>query len=54
NGLCSSITEFEHIKAVKRPMATFKQTGALGQILLINQCLDKLATYHVDLESQGI
>jgi hypothetical protein len=40
NGLCSSITESKHIKAVKKPWRRSSQYKALGQMLLTNQCLD--------------
>ncbi|KAG1856773.1 hypothetical protein F4604DRAFT_1931777 [Suillus subluteus] len=43
NGLCSSITESKHIKAVKDPWRWSSKNNALGQMLLCNQCLDKLA-----------
>lgn len=54
NGLCSSITESKHIKAVKQPWRRSSKHKALGQMLLTNQRLDKLAMYRVDLESQGM
>ena len=40
NGLCSSITESKHIKAVKQPWQHFSHYKALGQMLLTNQCLN--------------
>lgn len=43
NGLCSSITESKHIKAVKEPWRRSNHFAALCQMLLTNQCLDKLA-----------
>ncbi|EAU93525.2 hypothetical protein CC1G_02755 [Coprinopsis cinerea okayama7 len=43
NGLCSSITESRHITAVKRPWRRSSRFEALGQMLLTNQRLDKLA-----------
>ena len=43
NGLCSSITESKHIKAVKKPWRRSSRYQALGQMLLINQRMDKLA-----------
>ena len=43
NGLCSSITESKHIKAVKEPWQRSNRFEALSQMLLTNQCLDKLA-----------
>ncbi|KAJ3995443.1 hypothetical protein F5050DRAFT_1808660 [Lentinula boryana] len=48
NGLCSSITESKHIKAVKRPWRRSSKHNALGQMLLTNQRLDKLATYRAN------
>ncbi|KAE9385392.1 hypothetical protein BT96DRAFT_960753 [Gymnopus androsaceus JB14] len=54
NGLCSSITESKHIKAVKRPWRRSSKHNALGQMLITNQHLNKLATYRVDLESWGM
>jgi hypothetical protein len=44
NGLCSSITESKHIKAVKEPWRRSNRYKALGQMLLTNQRLDKLAS----------
>lgn len=37
NGLCSSITESKHIKAVKEPWRRSSHYEALGQMLLTNQ-----------------
>lgn len=54
NGLCSSITESKHIKAVKRPWRRSSRWQALGQMLLINQRLDKLAAVKVDLDIRGM
>ncbi|KAG2059328.1 hypothetical protein BDR06DRAFT_1069299 [Suillus hirtellus] len=48
NGLCSSIMELKHIKAVKEPWRCSSQYKALGQMLLTNQRLDKLAASCVD------
>ena len=48
NGLCSSITESKHIKAVKESWRRSNRFKALGQMLLTNQRLDKLATSRVD------
>ncbi|KIK80886.1 hypothetical protein PAXRUDRAFT_157420, partial [Paxillus rubicundulus Ve08.2h10] len=48
NGLCSSITELKHIKAVKEPYCCSNHHNALGQMLLCNQCLDKLAVCHIN------
>ncbi|KAG1813580.1 uncharacterized protein BJ212DRAFT_1447802 [Suillus subaureus] len=54
NGLCSSITESKHIKAVKEPWHWSSKHNALGQMLVTNQCLDKLAASHVDFDVQGM
>ena len=54
NGLCSSITESCHITAVKRPWRQSNRYEALGQMLLINQRLDKLAAAHAEYISRGI
>ena len=54
NGLCSSITEPKHIKAVKKPYQRSSHYKALGQMLLTNQCLDKLAAAQVDFEKCGM
>ncbi|KAG1856602.1 hypothetical protein C8R48DRAFT_749163 [Suillus tomentosus] len=43
NGLCSSITELKHIKAVKDPWRWSSKNDALGQMLLCNQRLDNVA-----------
>ncbi|KAG2361322.1 hypothetical protein BDR07DRAFT_1238185, partial [Suillus spraguei] len=48
NGLCSSITEAKHIKAIKEPWRHSNQYKALGQMLITNRCLDKLAVSCVD------
>jgi hypothetical protein len=43
NRLCSLITESKHIKVVKEPWRWSNKHNALGQMLLTNQWLDKLA-----------
>ncbi|KAI6031143.1 hypothetical protein PISMIDRAFT_57563, partial [Pisolithus microcarpus 441] len=48
NGLCSSITESKHIKAVKQPWRRSNRFEALGQMLITNQRLDKLAAARVN------
>ena len=48
NGLCSSITESHYKSAVKKPWHQSSHYEALGQMLLINQCLDKLAASQAD------
>ncbi|KAH9886281.1 hypothetical protein C8Q73DRAFT_658720 [Cubamyces lactineus] len=54
NGLCSSITESKHIKAVKEPYRRSNRYEALGQMLLTNQRLDKLAAARVDFSARGM
>lgn len=54
NGLCSSITESKHIKAIKEPWRRSSRYKALGQMLLINQRLDKLAALRVDFSKRGM
>lgn len=54
NGLCSSITESKHIKAVKEPWRRSSHYEALGQMLVTNQRLDKLADARVDFQARGI
>ena len=43
NGLCSSITKSKHIRAVKEPWQHSNRFNALGQMLVTNQRLNKLA-----------
>jgi hypothetical protein len=54
NGLCSSITESKHIKAVKEPWRRSSRFEALSQMLLTNQRLDKLAAARVDFTDRGM
>lgn len=54
NGLCSSITESKHIKAVKEPWRRSNRFEALSQMLLTNQRLDKLAASRVDFADRGM
>jgi hypothetical protein len=54
NGLCSSIMESKHIKAVKEPWCHSSHFEALGQMLLTNQQLDKLAATCVDFRARGM
>ena len=51
NGLCSSITECKHIKAVKEPWRRSSKYQPLGQMLLTNQWLDKIAASRIDFSS---
>ncbi|KAF7303508.1 hypothetical protein MIND_00579900 [Mycena indigotica] len=54
NGLCSSITESKHIKAVKKPYRRSNHNQPLSQMLLTNQRLDKLHYARVDFASRGM
>ena len=54
NGLCSSITESQHIKLVKEPWRRSNRCHALGQMLLTNQRLDKLAAARRNFKSRGM
>ncbi|KAJ3510664.1 hypothetical protein NLJ89_g4545 [Agrocybe chaxingu] len=54
NGLCSSITESKHIKAVKCPYRRSSRNKPLGQMLVTNQRLDKLAAARVDFAACGM
>ncbi|KAG2124069.1 hypothetical protein BD769DRAFT_1628798 [Suillus cothurnatus] len=54
NGLCSSITESKHIKAVKEPWRRSSCYKALGQMLVTNQRLDKLTASHQDFYAHGM
>ncbi|KAI9456212.1 hypothetical protein F5148DRAFT_1323925 [Russula earlei] len=53
-GLCSSITESRHITAVKKPWRRSNKYNALGQMLLINQRLDKLAAMRSEFTARGM
>ena len=54
NGLCSSITESKHIKAVKEPWHRSSRNKALGQMLLTNQRLNKLTASRVNFAARGM
>jgi hypothetical protein len=54
NGLCSSITESKHIKAVKEPWRRSSKFNALGQMLCTNQRLDKLAAARIHFAKHGM
>lgn len=53
-GLCSSITESRHITAVKKPWRRSNRHQALGQMLVINQRLDKLTAMHTDFVARSM
>lgn len=54
NGLCSSITESKHIKAVKEPWRRSNRYDAIHQMLRTNQRIDKLAACRADFASRGM
>jgi hypothetical protein len=54
NGVCSSITESRHITAVKKPWRRSNHNNAIGQMLLTNQRIDKLAASHVHFANCGL
>ncbi|KZT23682.1 hypothetical protein NEOLEDRAFT_1069109, partial [Neolentinus lepideus HHB14362 ss-1] len=54
NGLCSSITESKHIKAVKEPYRHSNRFQALGQMLVTNQRLDKIAASRANFVECGM
>ncbi|KAL1732578.1 hypothetical protein EV714DRAFT_206250 [Schizophyllum commune] len=54
NGLCSSITESAHIRAVKRPWRRSNRYNALAQMLLINERMDKLSACRTDFQSRSM
>jgi hypothetical protein len=54
NGLCLSITELKHIRAVKEPWRRSNRNEALGQMLVTNQRLDQLAAAHTDFANWGM
>ncbi|KAL0958413.1 hypothetical protein HGRIS_000554 [Hohenbuehelia grisea] len=53
-GVCSSITESRHITAVKRPWRCSNRYNALGQMLVTNQRLDKLAALRTMFVDKGM
>jgi hypothetical protein len=54
NGLCSSITESKHIKAVKEPWRRSNRYKALPQMLRILTRMDKLAALYRVFAHQGM
>ena len=54
NGLCSSITESAHIRAVKKPWRRSNRYNALGQMLKTNSRLEKLRASRVSFKAKGI
>lgn len=54
NGLCSSMTESKHIKAVKEPWRRSSRFKALVQMLQINSRMDKMAFAYRDFAERGM
>ena len=54
SGHCSSITESRHISAVKKPWRRSNRHNALGQMLLINQRMEKLLSARADFIERGM
>ncbi len=54
NGLCSSITESKHIRAVKEPWRRSNRNAALFQMLKTNQRLDQLSAARVNFTKLGM
>jgi hypothetical protein len=54
NGLCSSITESKHIRAVKDPYRRTNRYKEMGQMLVINQRMDKMDSAFTDFASRGM
>ena len=54
NGLCSSITESKHIKAVKRPYRRSGKNKPMGFMLVNNQRNHKLTAAHTFFASRGM
>jgi hypothetical protein len=54
NGLCSSMMENKHIKAVKKPWRRSNRYKAMKQMLLTNQRLDKLLASRTHFTINGM
>ena len=54
NGLCTSIMEAKHIKAIKEPWRRTNHYKPLKQILYINQHLNKLYAMRTDFTNRGM
>ena len=54
SGLCSSMTENKHIKAVKKPWRHSNRYMAMKQMLLMNQRLDKLSASCAHFKSNNM
>jgi hypothetical protein len=54
NGLCSSITESKHIRAVKEPWRRSNRNEAVFQMLRTNQRLDQLSAARIDFTKRDM
>lgn len=54
NGLCSSITESKHIRAIKDPWRSSSHNEPMKEMMMTNQRLDKLAAARVDFCQRGM
>jgi hypothetical protein len=54
NGLCTSITESKHIRAVKEPWRRSSRNQPLCQMLVTNQRLDQLVAAQTDFIDRGM
>ncbi|KAL1698841.1 hypothetical protein EV121DRAFT_274145 [Schizophyllum commune] len=54
NGLCSSITEWKHIKAAKEPWRRSSHCNALSQMLVTNVRLDKVNAARLSFQERGM
>lgn len=54
NGLCSSITESKHIKAVKEPWRRSSHYKALSQMLTVLTRMEKMSTLHRRFAEHGM
>ena len=54
NSICSSITKSHHIKAVKILWHSSNCHNAIGQMLKLNQCQDKLAASRTKFMARGM
>lgn len=54
NGLCSSITESQHIAAVKKPWRSLSRRNPLKEIIATNVRISKLSAARVDFGHRGM
>ena len=54
NGLCLSLTESKHIRAVKEPWRRSNRNQPLGQMLVTNQRLGQLTAARTDFVDRGM